>query len=61
MFFKNSIFLSLRAILATCVAISDSSLEDKAKNKLTNKINQGVSTLSGKISENITSFATNNF
>ena len=61
MLIKNSILTLVISAILTTSAISDSSLEDKAKNKLTNKIDKGVSTLSGKISENISSFATNNF
>jgi hypothetical protein len=61
MLIKNSILALVISATLTTSAISDSSLEDKAKNKLTNKIDQGVSALSGKISENISSFATNNF
>jgi hypothetical protein len=61
MLIKNSILAFVISAILTTSAISDSSLEDKAKNKLTNKIDKGVSTLSSKISENITSFATNNF
>jgi len=55
---KNTCVFIFTVIFATAVA-SDSSLEDKAKKKLTTKMNQGVSSLSSKISENITSFATN--
>ena len=59
MFIKNSILALALVISATLTtsAISDSSLEDKAKNKLTDNLNQGVSTLSSKISEGISSFA----
>ena len=60
LYLKNFYIIIFTIIFATAVA-SDSSLENKTKNKITTKINQGVSTLSGKISENLTSFATNNF
>jgi adhesin/invasin len=56
--FKNIYILVFATIFATA-AISDSSLEDKAKKKLTTKMNQSVSTLSSKISENISSLANN--
>jgi len=59
MFIKNSILALVISATLTTSAISDSSLESKAKNKISSKIDQGVSTLSGKISENITSFANN--
>jgi hypothetical protein len=61
MFFKSSILAVVLCLTLVTAAISDSSLESKAKNKISSKIDQGVSTLSGKISENITSFAANNF
>jgi adhesin/invasin len=61
MLIKNSILALVICATLTTSAISDSSLESKAKNKISSKIDQGVSTLSGKISENITSFAANNF
>jgi hypothetical protein len=61
MFFKSSLLSVVLCLTLVTAAISDSSLESKAKNKISSKIDQGVSTLSGKISENITSFATNNF
>jgi len=57
---KLSLILALGTLLTTA-AISDSSLKDKAKNNLTNKLNQGASALSNKISENISSFAKDNF
>ena len=57
----KNIYIFILALIFATAAISDSSLESKAKNKITNKINQSVSTLSGKISENISSFAANNF
>jgi len=57
---KNICVFIFTVIFATAAA-SDSSLEDKAKKKLTTKMNQSVSTLSSKISENISSFATNSF
>ena len=61
MFFKSSLLSVVLCLTLVTAAISDSSLESKAKNKISSKIDQGVSTLSGKISENITSFAANNF
>jgi len=61
MLIKNSILALVICATLTTSAISDSSLESKAKNKISSKIDQGVSTLSGKISENISSFAANNF
>jgi hypothetical protein len=61
MFFKSSILAVVLCLTLVTAAISDSSLESKAKNKISSKIDQGVSTLSGKISENISSFAANNF
>ena len=57
---KLLLTLALSTLLTTA-AISDSSLKDKAKNNLTNKLNQGASALSNKISENISSFAKDNF
>ena len=57
---KLLLTLALSTLLATA-AISDSSLKDKAKNNLTNKLNQGASALSNKISENISSFAEEHF
>ena len=57
---KSLLTLALSTLLATA-AISDSSLKDKAKNNLTNKLNQGASALSNKISENISSFAEEHF
>ena len=57
---KLLLTLVLSTLLATA-AISDSSLKDKAKNNLTNKLNQGASALSNKISENISSFAEEHF
>ena len=59
MFFKSSLLSVVLCLTLVTAAISDSSLESKAKNKISSKIDQGVSTLSGKISENITSFANN--
>ena len=61
MLFKSSLLAVVLCLTLVTAAISDSSLESKAKNKISSKIDQGVSTLSGKISENITSFAANNF
>ena len=61
MFFKSSLLSVVLCLTLVTAAISDSSLESKAKNKISSKIDQGVSTLSGKISENISSFAANNF
>ena len=61
MFFKSSLLAVVLCLTLVTAAISDSSLESKAKNKISSKIDQGVSTLSGKISENISSFAANNF
>ena len=57
---KLLLTLALSTLLTTA-AISDSSLKDKAKNNLTNKLNQGASALSNKISENISSFAEEHF
>ena len=57
MFTKNSLLALVLSTTLVTSAISDSSLEDKAKNKLTDNLNQGVSTLSSKISEGISSFA----
>ena len=54
---KNSLLALVLSTTLVTSAISDSSLEDKAKNKLTDNLNQGVSTLSSKISEGISSFA----
>ena len=61
MFTKNSLLALVLSTTLVTSAISDSSLEDKAKNKLTDNLNQGVSTLSGKISEGISSFAEEHF
>ena len=61
MLFKSSLLAVVLCLTLVTAAISDSSLESKAKNKISSKIDQGVSTLSGKISENISSFAANNF
>ena len=55
---KNTCVFIFTVIFFTAAA-SDSSLENKAKKKLTTKMNQSVSTLSGKISENISSLANN--
>ena len=57
---KNICVFIFTVIFATAAA-SDSSLEDKAKKKLTTKMNQSASTLSSKISENISSFTKNSF
>jgi len=57
---KNICVFIFTVIFAT-VAASDSSLEDKAKKKLTTKMNQSASALSSKISEDISAFATNSF
>ena len=57
---KLLLTLALSTLLTTA-AISDSSLKDNAKNNLTNKLNQGASALSNKISENISSFAEEHF
>ena len=57
---KNTCVFIFTIIFAT-VAVSDSSLEDKAKKKLTTKMNQSASALSSKISENISSFTKNSF
>mgnify|MGYP001399833183 CR=1 FL=1 len=57
---KNTCVFIFTVIFATAVA-SDSSLEDKAKKKLTTKMNQSASALSSKISENISSFTKNSF
>ena len=54
---KNSLLALVLSTTLVTSAISDSSLEDKAKNKLTDNLNQGISTLSSKISEGISSFA----
>ena len=61
MFTKNSLLALVLSTTLVTSAISDSSLEDKAKNKLTDNLNRGVSTLSGKISEGISSFAEEHF
>ena len=61
MFTKNSLLALVLSTTLVTSAISDSSLEDKAKNKLTDNLNQGVSTLSSKISEGISSFAEEHF
>jgi len=61
MFTKNSLLALVLSTTLVTSAISDSSLEDKAKNKLTDNLNQGVSNLSGKISEGISSFAEEHF
>ena len=57
---KNICVFIFTVIFATAAA-SDSSLEDKAKKKLTTKMNQSASALSSKISEDISAFATNSF
>ena len=57
---KNICVFIFTVIFATAAA-SDSSLEDKAKKKLTTKMNQSASALSSKISENISSFTKNSF
>ena len=58
---KKLVLILALSTLLTTAAISDSSLKDKAKNNLTNKLNQGASALSNKISENISSFAEEHF
>jgi len=57
---KNICVFIFTVIFATAAA-SDSSLEDKAKKKLTTKMNQSASALSSKISEDISSFSKNSF
>ena len=57
---KSTCVFIFTVIFATAAA-SDSSLEDKAKKKLTTKMNQSASALSSKISENISSFTKNSF
>ena len=58
---KKLLFVLFFTTIFATAAISDSSLEGKAKNKLTNKLNQGVGAFSSKISESISSFAKDNF
>ena len=48
-------------IIFATAAISDSALEGKAKKKLINKFDQGIGAFSNRISENIASFAKDNF
>ena len=61
MIIKKLLSTVIFTIIFVTAAISDSALEDKAKKKLTNKLDQGVGAFSNKVSENIASFAKNNF
>ena len=61
MIIKKLLSTVIFTIIFVTAAISDSALEDKAKKKLTNKLDKGIGTFSKKVSENIASFAKNNF